>query len=217
MSSSLTKILADFAHQLSFKNLNPEVRDISIISILDALACAFEGRRLPTSEITLRVLDDLMKDGKATLWTEARKGNFLDVAWANTLLVHSILHDDTQWSVMGHMGSVIIPTAFAVGEQLNSSGTDVIAAIVAAYEVAGRIGRESSLAVVDRGFRGSGIFGPFASAVAAGKLMGLDADELANAISCASTFSSGTLVSANNGTPEWRFEKKLFSLLRDAK
>lgn len=205
MDDSLPKILADFAYRLSFKDLSPEVVEKAQISILDALGCAFDGYQVETSQMALQVLDEVIKDGKATLWTNGRKGSYSDIAWANCLLVHSVLHDDTQWSVLGHLGSMIIPTAFAVGEHLEKSGADVITAMVAAYEVAGRIGQQSNLTIVGRGFRGSGIFGPFASTVAAGKLMGLDAEGLQSAIACASNFSAGILEASNTGTLEWRF------------
>lgn len=114
----------------------------------------------------------------------------LNTAWANCVLVHSALQDDWQASVpnLGHMGSIIIPTAFAVAEMENKTGAELITAIVAAYEVAARIASHSGPKIVSRGFRGSPIFGTFASATAAGKLLGLNKKELKNAIGCAASF-----------------------------
>ena len=117
-----------------------------------------------------------------------------------------MLHDDTQWSAGGHLGSVIVPTSLAVAEEEDRSGREVIAAIVAAYEVSARIGARSNRAIMDRGFRGSGIFGTFAAAVASGKLFGLDEPALRSAVCCAATFSAGTFEASNCGTMEWRFQ-----------
>jgi 2-methylcitrate dehydratase PrpD len=203
----LADTLADFAFHLSFNDLSSEVVEKAKISIIDALACAFDGHLTETSKIALSVYQIISKDGKATIWVNGHRGSFIDTAWVNCLLVHSMLHDDTQtMSVVGHMGSVIIPTALAVAEQENKSGPEVLTAIVAAYEVAARIGLKSSQAIVDRRFRGSGIFGTFAAAVAAGKLLGLNKEALKHAINCASTFSAGTLEASNFGTGEWRFQ-----------
>jgi 2-methylcitrate dehydratase PrpD len=204
---TLADRLAEFAYHLSFNDLPSEVVEKAKISILDALACAFDGHLTETSKIALSVYQIIRKDGKATVWVNGHRGSFIDTAWVNCLLVHSMLHDDTQTkSVVGHMGSVIIPTAFATAEQENKSGSEVLTAIIAAYEVAARIGLKSSQAIVDRGFRGSGIFGTFAAAVAAGKLLGLNKEALQHSINCASTFSAGTLEASSSGTGEWRFQ-----------
>jgi 2-methylcitrate dehydratase PrpD len=203
----LAGTLADFAYHLSFNDLPSEIIEKAKISILDALACAFDGHLTETSKIALSVYDTISKHGRATVWVNGQRGSYIDTAWVNCLLVHSMLHDDTQTvHVQGHMGSVIIPTAFAVAEQEGKSGREVLAAIVAAYEIAGRIGAKSCQTMVDHGFRGSGIFGTFAAAVAAGKLLGLNEEQLKHAINCASTFSAGTLEASNCGTGEWRFQ-----------
>ena len=203
---TLAKRLADFVYDLSFKDLPPEVVEKAKISILDAMACAFDGFLTETSRIALAVYQTLKKNGRATVWPSGEHGNYSDTAWVNCLLVHSMLHDDTQWSAGGHMGSVIIPTAFAIAEEEGKSGSEVLTAIVAGYEVAARIGVKSCQTIIDRRFRGSGIFGTFAAAVAGGKLLGLNGKELRHAINCASTFSAGTLEASNLGTAEWRFQ-----------
>lgn len=204
---TLADTLADFAYRLSFKGLPSEVIDKAKISILDAMACAFDGHLTETSKIALSVYEIIAKDGKATVWVNGHRGSFIDTAWVNCLLVHSMLHDDSQEiHVRGHMGSVIIPTALAVAEQEGKSGREVLTAIVAAYEIAGRIGARCCQTMVDRGFRGSGMFGTFAAAIAAGKLLGLNREGLKHAINCASTFSAGTLEASSYGTGEWRFQ-----------
>jgi 2-methylcitrate dehydratase PrpD len=206
MKDTLAKRLADFVYDLSYDDLPAEVVEKTKISILDAMACAFDGHLSETSKLALTVWRTLKGSGKATIWLNGEKGHFIDTAWANCLLIHSMLHDDTQWSAGGHMGSIVIPTAFAIAEEEDKSGTEVLTAMVAGYEVASRIGMKSSQAIIDRGFRGSGIFGTFAAVVAGGKLMGLDGGALKHAINCASTFSAGTLEASNLGTAEWRFQ-----------
>ena len=89
-------------------------------------------------------------------------------AFANSALVrHTDFNDH---GPAGH-ASDLIPAALAIGETLHSSGSEVMAAVTIGYEI-----------------RGAGIGGNMeatAAAMAAGKLMGLDEDRLANAVALA--------------------------------
>jgi len=205
-SESLVEILGNFANKISFADLSPKVIEKAKISIIDAIACAFAGRDLPSSRIALKIWNDGKKNGKATNWLNGEKGDAESTAWINCLLMHSILHDDMQESTIGHMGSFVIPVTFAFSEQMGKNGKDMISAIVAAYEVSGRIASKSALSIVSRGFRASPIFGTFAAAVAAGKLIELTAEQMKNAIACAASFSCGLLEPVNIGSMEWRFQ-----------
>ncbi len=88
--------------------------------------------------------------------------------FANGCLIREVDFDDTENG--GHY-STVIPAALAVGEALHCSGAQVMAAITIAYELqAVSVGGE-----------------PVVAAVAAGRLMGLDEDRMANAITLALT------------------------------
>lgn len=83
-------------------------------------------------------------------------------SFVNSAMVRYVDFNDTPHD------SNLIPAALAIGEALHSSGSDVLAAIVIGYEVM-RTGSGESVA----------------PAMAAGKLLGLDEDRLANAVSLA--------------------------------
>src|SRR5262245_60249193 len=88
--------------------------------------------------------------------------------FANGCLIRMVDFNDNGEG--GHV-STLIPAALAIGEALHSSGTQVMEAIVTGYEVAAApAGGESVVA-----------------AMVAGKLMGLDEDRLANALTMALT------------------------------
>ncbi len=203
---TLSQILADFAYELSFKDLPTHIVERAQISLADGIACALAGYSLPSSRIALNLWKDMRRQGKSTVWSNGESGDCETTAWVNCLLMHGILHDDMQESTVGHMGSLIIPSALAVAEQEDRGGADLLTAIVAAYEVSGRIAVKSGQEIVRRGFRGSPIFGTFASAAATGKLIGLDRDRLQNAIALAANFSCGILQASNTGSMEWRFQ-----------
>lgn len=85
-------------------------------------------------------------------------------AFANSCMVRLVDFNDTPHN------SNLIPAALAIGEALHSTGPQVMAAIVVGYEVTAAGGGESVPA-----------------AMAVGKLMGLDEDRLANAVTLALT------------------------------
>ncbi len=203
---TLVQVLSDFAYDLSFPDLPPEVVEKAEISVADGVACALAGSDLPSSKIALNVWKDMKRTGKSTVWVNGETGDSESTAWVNCLFMHGILQDDMQESTVGHMGSFVIPAVFAVSEQEGRGGKDFLVAVAAAYEISGRIALKSGLTIVQRGFRASPIFGPFAAATAAGKLMGLSRDQLRNAIACAASFSCGLLEAVNTGSMEWRFQ-----------
>jgi 2-methylcitrate dehydratase PrpD len=207
-SGTMSEALANYVCNLRISDLPDEVIEKAEISILDAMGCAFAGSKLQVSQISLNIFKKFSGEGKSTLWLNGKRADMLNTAWANCVLVHSALQDDWQASVpnLGHMGSIIIPTAFAVAEMENKTGAELITAIVAAYEVAARIASHSGPKIIGRGFRGSPVFGTFASATASGKLLGLNKKGLKNAICCAASFSGGILEPCIKGTMEWRYQ-----------
>jgi 2-methylcitrate dehydratase PrpD len=203
---TLSQILGDFAHDLSYRDLSPEIIEKAQISVADGIACALAVHDLPSSRIARNLWKDLKKEGQATAWVNGETGDPENTAWVNCIHMHGILHDDMQESTVGHMGSFVIPAAYAVAEQEGKGGRDILPAIVAGYEVSGRIAVKSGLPVVRRGFRASPVFGPFAAATVAGKLMGLSREQMHQAIACAASFSCGLLEAVNTGSMEWRFQ-----------
>jgi 2-methylcitrate dehydratase PrpD len=203
---TLTQILGDFAYELSFKDLPSHIVERAQISLADGIACAFAGYPLPSSNIALDMWQDIKSEGNSTVWVKGEISDLESAAWVNCLLMHSVTHDDMQASTLGHMGSFVIPGSLAVAENEGKGGAELLAAMVAAYEVAGRIAVKSGQSIVQRGFRGSPVFGTFAAATATGKLLDLTRNQLQNAIALAANFSCGILEAFNTGSMEWRFQ-----------
>jgi 2-methylcitrate dehydratase len=87
----------------------------------------------------------------------------------------------------GNHTSDNIAGVLAVGEALHATGPQVMVAVVLAYEVAGALalaGRIAPAAGINGGGWDDQVYLP-ATAMAAGKLMGLNEDQLANALSLA--------------------------------
>ncbi len=104
-------------------------------------------------------------------------------AFANGNATNGLDLDDSARYAYGHAGAQIFPTALAVGEALDRSGAEVLAAIVVGYEVAHRIGRcwHASRDV----YQACGSWGSVACAAVAANLMRLDVDQCGHALGIA--------------------------------
>jgi len=125
-------------------------------------------------------------------------------AFCNAALFHVRIQDDAHPA--GHMGTVIVPAALAAAEARSASGSDLLAAIIAGYEVALRIGRDHAADLSLRGFRTTPIYGAFGAAAAGARLWGLDASTTKHALATV-THSVGALREfADAGTDEYPFQ-----------
>jgi 2-methylcitrate dehydratase PrpD len=104
-------------------------------------------------------------------------------AFANGNATNGLDLDDSARYAYGHAGAQIFPTALAMGEALDRSGAEILAAMVAGYEVAHRIGRcwHASRDV----YQACGSWGSVACAAVAANLMRLDPEQCGHALGIA--------------------------------
>lgn len=209
MEETLSWQLARFASNLRFEDLPPAVVERTKLSILDALANAVSGWDTESVNIALSFVRPLARESsRATVWRDGFHAHPMDCVVANTVMVHSLLKDDSLPGSRTHPASMVVPTALSLAEDLKRTGADVIVAVVLGYELIGRLSAryKVSTPVVDRGHRGSPIFGPFGAAATAASLLKLDDEAYKNALSFAAQCCSGVLEPLSKGTPEYRFQ-----------
>lgn len=129
-----------------------------------------------------------------------------DAAFANGCLIHARAQDDTYFPGLTHVGAATTPAVLALAEQRGATLGDVVLGIVAGYEVAAALGVAGAKISTARGFRASGIYGPFGASAGSAKILGLDAPRAAHAIAIASSFSAGTNQTWVGGSSEWQLQ-----------
>lgn len=199
-SKSISRQLANYIYNLSLQDLPNEVVDRAKSLVLDALATAVAGRELQYPKMAFRMIEQ--NRGNATVFTYKAKVPPMDAALVNGVMVSSIGQDDMMYRF--HPGAVVIPAVFAASEEKNSTGSELLCAIVAGYDVMGRIFLAAPH-IVPR-FRGVSVFGPIAAAAASGKLLGLNEDQLVSALGYAANLSSGVAQCWIAGTMEGKFQ-----------
>jgi 2-methylcitrate dehydratase len=169
-----TRKIVSFVHRFSGVDLGGPVVGVLNTLMLDSVACIVAGFEKEPVRICARLaqLSPASPSLKCTVFgygiaTTPELGSF-----ANSAMVRAMDFNDTggaRGTTQAGHPSDVIPAALAVGEALHSTGREVMAAIAIAYELrAVSSGGESAVA-----------------AMVAGKLMKLNEDQLANALSLA--------------------------------
>jgi 2-methylcitrate dehydratase PrpD len=128
-----------------------------------------------------------------------------DAALANGILIHGLDFDDTHLASIIHPSCTALPVALALGEQLGSSGAELLAAFLAGAETGIRLGLAVDGGFHHVGYHATGVVSHFASAVAAGRLLGLDAAAITSAQGIAGSTAAGIQVFLEEGAWTKRF------------
>jgi 2-methylcitrate dehydratase PrpD len=197
-----TVLLARYAAALRYEDIPADVIVRAKQCITDTIAVIIFGCDLPWSRMIVRYVEKNAPGGRSRI---LGAGNIRvqapGAALANGALAHAFEMDNLTWPSTGvHPGATLLAPALAVAQERRIGGRDLITAVVAGAEVMIRIGRATQHRNESRGFHAPGTTGPFGAAIAAGRLMGLDAQGLANALGMAGSLACGLLQFARAGT-----------------
>jgi 2-methylcitrate dehydratase len=178
-----TRQIVHFVSSFSESNLTDPVVHALNRTMVDSIAALISGFESEPARIGVRLARTIRSDLKSTVLGYGVTTSPELAAFVNgCMLRHADFNDQGPG---GHL-SDIISGILAIGEALHSTGPQVLAAVTIGYELTGALGEARR--VVDGPAYTGGWDGPFegpAMALAAGKLMGLNEDQLANAFSLA--------------------------------
>src|SRR5579862_6338653 len=174
-SANLTRALAERASAVTYDALPEPVRELARQCVLDYYGVALAGADDPLVAILLDELAEAGGDGQAAIIGHAARLPILAAALANGAAGHALDYDDVNLAMPGHPSVAILPGLLALAEARRSSGREVIAAFVAGYETACRIGSALRPGHYNLGFHATGTVGVFGAAASCAHLLGLDA------------------------------------------
>jgi 2-methylcitrate dehydratase PrpD len=203
MSGEGLRALAGFAAGTDVRDLPPEVVEKAKACLLYAMAVGIACMRANQPAQAARAIAD-GRAGNATRFFDDEKCDPGVAAFANGTLFHSRVQDDAHPA--GHVGVVVNPAALAMAEAQDADGVDVLAALVAGYETALRIGRDHATDMSARGFRTTPIYGVFGAAAAAGRLLHLDQARMTHALSLAANMPGGLREYSVAGSEDFAFQ-----------
>lgn len=158
---------------------------------INFLAVALYASRDPSLDILLKVFQREGGGRHASIAGVGPRTTLQNAALANGYLGHLEDYDDTHFPTVIHPSSPTLPAALAVGEQMAASGRDALVASILGMEVCCRIGMAVHPYHYDAGWHITGTCGVFGSAIAAGRLLGLDTPAMIQAMGIAGTQASG--------------------------
>ena len=192
---AVAKNLAQLVSTIRFESLSEEVINETKRRMLDALGCAFGGFHGNPSAILRNVAADLGGKPESTVFGATYRTSCDKANLVNSTMLRYLDYMDSHAGPDACHPCFNIPPCLAVAERLGASGRDLIAAIVAGYEI--QIRFQESCKIGSRGWF-SGTYLEFSVPLAVGKLLGLDIDRLTNALGIAGTHANA--LSVNSGS-----------------
>lgn len=199
LQENATADLAAFASGLTYEQIPAAVIARVKLSLLDGIGVCLYGATLPWT----RHVQDMVRTQEAkpvaTLFATRHKTSWSQAALANATAGHAFEMDDIHTESVVHPNSLTTPIAIGYAEgQPGVSGRDLLTAIVAGCEVGTRIGNAATTKLFLNGFHPQGTSGAFVAAATAGRLLGLDARAMQNALGIGGSMAAG-LMAAQEG------------------
>ena len=203
--------MANAVGAYSWQDLTPEVLAKAKLCLYDLLSSALASSDLPWSRqaaAVARANSGGAAHGAGIIGT-AELVSVQDAAFANGVIGHQLVRDDMHVGSVSHLGTVLVPSLLALATTKKVSGKDLLTALVAGYEVGGKIGRMILDVEVSKVFRPTGITGPIAAAAAGAKLLGLSPEQTATALALGANAAAGYNEWAATGGSEMFFHTGL--------
>ncbi|MFN3232023.1 MAG: MmgE/PrpD family protein [Alphaproteobacteria bacterium] len=167
-----------------------DARDWAHREFVDTVAVMVPGAAEPVARKTFATVADWGADGCAVVGHAKR----LAAPWAalvNGAAGHALDFDDNFDPSKSHPSTVLVPALLALGEQEGKSGRACIDAYIAGLQIMGRVGQGLNPTHRDRGWHATSTVGAVGAAAACARLLKLDTDGCARALSLATSMAGG--------------------------
>ena len=191
----MVKQIAERIMAFDSKSIPAEVALHAKLLILDSIGCALAAKGELAYERALRTFQAIGGNAECAIIGSKERLPVTTAVMLNGILIRALDLNDA-YSGPGQLGhpSDNIAVALTVGEKQRSSGLDVLAAIIAGYELYCRI----QDIIVGRGPWDHVTASALAAPAIAGRLMRLDVDPLANALGLSAAHGN-TLAAVRSG------------------
>ncbi len=188
---SATTALADFVAKSRWEDCPAPAVAAARRAILDCLGVMLAGSLEPSARILQAVA---LAEGGSPLCTVVGTGRRTGAVWAalcNGTAAHALDFDDTNFILMGHPSAPVLAAALAAGELALADGQALVHAFLLGFEAETALAAVINPAHYDRGWHATCTLGTMGAAVAAARLLGLDAAQIGTALAVAASQSSG--------------------------
>jgi 2-methylcitrate dehydratase PrpD len=204
-TTSASRQIARFTVSLKLGDVPEAVRTRARLHILDALGAGLASNLQDYADKCAAGVRALGSIGECSVIGRPERLDPRDAALLNGILIHGLDFDDTHLESIIHPTATSLPVALSLGEALAASGEDMLTAFLAGVETSIRTGGAALGGFHHVGYHATGVISHFASAVTAGKLLGLDEDAITAAQGIAGSTAAGIQVFLEEGAWTKRF------------
>ena len=192
----LTGRLAEFIVNTSVADLPQNVVEKSKQMMLNAAAAGLAGSVQKEGQIITRYVQQMGGRPDCTVIGTGLRSSPVNAALANGTMVHVLDYEEAILRRGNHPSNVMFPTVMALGQQKSLPGGEVVAAFAVGCEVSTKLGAAGDLdsmrpAMGRHGWFQTSVAGSIGAAAAAGKLLGLDQEQMENALGVAVSQAAG--------------------------
>ncbi len=159
-------------------------------AFIDVLSVSIPGAAEPVTQLAFQTV----APWGAGPSTAIGQGACLAPPWAalvNGAAAHALDFDDNFDPAKAHATAVLAPAILALGESEGAPGRACLDAYIAGLQILGRVGQGVNPVHRNRGWHATATIGAVGAAAACARLLKLDADSAANAISMATSMAGG--------------------------
>lgn len=200
MTQHISKELASFTHNLSIEAIPSNIQTRAKHLILDAIGCAIAAKKEDFAVRLSQSVTRLAGSGDRVIIGQPMRLPLRDSAMLNGTLMHGLDYDDTHAAGVAHLSVSTLPTALSLACEHQFSGTQFLLSYIAGVETGARLASVVKGGFHQVGFHPTGLIGVFACALVAGKLLGLNIQQMIGAQGFALSFASGNLQFIEDGS-----------------
>ena len=179
--------LAKFAVELTFEQLPVDIVEKEKNHLLDGIGNGLEGAASDYGKLVIDYVKENTGNAEAVMWGTGLKVSAQQAAFANSAFSNYAELEDAHFRTKFKPNTCLTPAAIACAEKFGASGKEVLTGLIAANEVCLRIGTATGVGTTGyaRGWIGTSSIGPIGTAIIAGRMMHLNEEQMAHAISLA--------------------------------
>ncbi|TFF86887.1 MAG: MmgE/PrpD family protein [Promethearchaeota archaeon] len=180
--ATLTEKIAKYSHEMKFEHIPKKTLDIAKMQLMNIIATMFAGSTTRPGEITYEAFKDSGGNPKASIISKSEKVSIDKAVLINSVFAQALDYED--YGMPMHSGCTVGPVSLAFVEAFELSGKDLILGMVLGNEINCKIGL-SLFPSVTTGQTMDPLVHPISAAVMGAKLMGLNLEQMTNAIGIA--------------------------------
>lgn len=196
---TVSERLSHWAINLGFEQIPKSVQHAAARHLLDGAGLAIAAHRFKAAQAVCTVARTFSSPSGVRMLGRNDLLAVPAVALANGVLVHALDFDDTHAKGLVHATAVTLPAAFAVGQNVDATGADILAAAVVGYETVCRVASATPHGFHARGLHATSVSGTLAASLITSRLCGANAEIAAHGLGIAASTSGGLLEFLNTG------------------